>query len=345
VVRSDTGCTWLLHVVSNTLHPLLLERSLLLLAALLATACNDAAVEEAETASHEAAAEDGAGKQQQQQQQQQQEPPSNAVFQQLLQHWLVEALDTVLVPAAAPGAQLQEQLLLPQASTAAQANSGAAAAAAAGQGSGGGWSDDDSPSMHRQQQQHADSVCQQPGVLLALVGCLEQIGQQDAAADTLLQQMPALPQQLLQLMLSCHARDQFEVLVQLLPVLVLFRRGVLPLLMVGEGGGQGDTELCLQCWVCIAQTLCDCGQQEESLDAVDAAWYLLAAATRHALDVTQGAQQMMQQLCRCVCEGYVPDSSRNYASATLRQLLVAVADQPSLRSSAALLESRLMGLG
>lgn len=341
-MRSAAGCTWLLHVVSNTLHPLLLERSLLLLAALLGAAFDDTAAHAAQAASDEAAAAAGCGgdKQQQQQELQEQEPTDTTVFEQLLQHGLVEALQTVFVPAAAPGAQLQERLLQPQASTAAQANS---RAAQAGQAVGGGWSDEDSPSPRRQQQ-HANSVYQQPGVLLALVGCLEQITQQDGAADMLLQQMPGLPQQLLQLLLLCHAHDQFEVLVQLLPMLVLYRRGVLPLLLlVGEVGT--GAACCLQCLVCIAQTLCDCGHAEDSLDAVDAAWYLLAAATRHAHEAADSANApQVKQLCRCVCEGYVPDSSQTYAVQCLRQLLEAVADQPSLHSCAVSMESRLLDL-
>lgn len=341
-MRSAAGCTWLLHVVSNTLHPVLLERSLLLLAALLAAAGDDTAAQEVQPALDEAGAAAGseADKQQQQQEQQEQELAGAAVFQQLLQHGLVEALQTVLGPAAAPGAQLQEQLLQQQASTAAQAN---ARAAPAGQAGGGGWSDDDSPSPRRQRQ-HENSVFQQPGVLLALVGCLEQIAQQDGAADTLLQQMPGLPQQLLQLLLSCHAHDNFEVLVQLLPVLVLYRGGVLPLLLVGEGG-RGAACCLLQWWVCVAQTLCDCGQAEDSLDAVDAAWYLLATATRHANEAVGIANaQQVQQLCRCVCEGCVPASSQTYAVQCLRQLLEAAADQPSLHSCAVSMESRLLDL-
>jgi hypothetical protein len=195
-----------------------------------------------------------------------------------------------------------------------------------GDASPGSWSEEDeqeavSPStaggLPGSHLQHHAWVYQHTEVLLALVTCLQQLGEDKAAVKTVLTELPALPEQLLQLMLASRMRDQQDVLEQLLPVLVMFRQGVLPLLQapdrqnassvaagqeqqhMQETEQQADEQLaiqehvevsavvCLCYWVCIAGVLCDCGP--ESLDAIDAAWYLLAA-------VSPGAEGLLQLL-------------------------------------------------
>jgi hypothetical protein len=391
------GCTWLLHIVTNTLHPLLLERSLLLLAAMLAVTAETAAGEAGpgtaqaraaaevatpSAAAHPAEESDHAAVQQQ-------HGTAMDTLQLLLQHGFLPALEAVLLPAAAPGTQLQEQqqLLLQQANQA-QANSqtgASAAAAAAGvcKAGGGGWSEDDSPPAtaaadgagdDSAERQCANRVYQQPEVLLALLSCLEQLGQEGRTAAVVLQQMPGLPQQLLCLMLACRAKEQQSVLELLLPVLVLFRAGVVPCLTLGGVQSEDSDDcqeglpkqqqlqqraLCLPYWVCIAGVLSDCGP--ESLDAIDAAWYLLAAVMSSAQPVlaqllllqtgsnslsTHSAepspawiQQQFQKLCRCVVESTVPATARNYARKCVLSLQAALQDVQQKVAGVALQEA------
>lgn len=346
---------WLLHIVSNTLHPLLLERSLQLLAALLAVAVEaaeaeadggtdgDGAVAAAAAAAlgvqkgayaaaeAAAAAADAPSSPSQQggpsgevEQQQAAADVTSQIVPQLILHGLVPALEAVLTPAAAPGAVLQEQVLA-QAQNAPTASS--PAAAAAGGGGGGGWSDEEEDAAVA-----AMPGCykgyEQPDVRSALVLCLAQLGQQqDPVLDDLLQQLPALPVLLLHLVLACRAQDQHDVLELLLPVLVLFRRCVLPLLrgtcVQPQQEPSTKAVLCLHYWVCLADVLNDCGP-DSSLDAVDAAWFLLAAVAPHAQAVVQEllaggssaqrawAERQLERLCACLAGASIPESAQAY---------------------------------
>jgi len=390
--------TWLLHIVSNTLHPLLLERAMQLIAALLA-AGNAAAEEHAAAAAaaqagsptapgtaaaatpraaeattaaggrdaHPSAQESclpeeppAQAEQQEQQQQQQSEQDhhrdsaADAVVL-LLQQGLPAALEAILSPAAAPGAQLQQQLLQQLTSSPVQANCEALLAEAPTAG-GGGWSDEEDVAApaavgaNATVDQRSRQVYSQPQVLIAALSCLEQCGQQRWVMEEMQQHLQELPQLLLQLLLRCHHQAQQDVLEVLLPVLVTFRAGVLPLMRpsgaeVREQTGaeqlNGSTEVqqlrersvqCLELWVCVAAVLNDCGP--DSLDAMDAAWYLLAAAMLSAGDVleqvlllqktTVWAQERLQHLCRCVSESTVPETSQGYSMQCLSSLTAAI---------------------
>lgn len=171
----------------------------------------------------------------------------------------------------------------------------------------------------------------QPAVLLAVVAVLEQLGRDSAAAAAAQREMPQLPELLLQLLVSCNAAGQHDVLEQLLPVLVMFRGGVLEVLCrTGAGAGRSeagaqppqhqqqqqqqehqpapdragvadgqatrtqgtedDGVLLLWHLANIAAALQDF--DADSLDAQDAAWYLLAAG----LKATVQQQQLLQRL-------------------------------------------------
>jgi hypothetical protein len=384
------GCTWLLHIIVNTLHPLLLERSLLLLAAMLAVtaetaageagtgttqACSAAEVAKTSTAAaHPAEESDAAAVQQQH--------CTIDAMQLLLQHGLLPALEAVLLPAAMPGIQLQQQLLLLLQANQPQTNSPTGAAAAAPAAAGvsiadtGGWSGDDlAPGTAAAADgvgddiagQHcANTVYQQPEVLLALLSCLEQLGQEGSTAAVVLQLMPGLPQQLLYLMLACQAKEQQGVLELLLPVSVLFRAGVVPCLTLSgvqheglEGCQEGlqqqqqlrHSAVCLHYWGCIAGVLHDC--VPDSLDAIDAAWYLLAAGMSSAQAVLAHllllptssdssthfpshawVERQLQQLCWCVVESTVPATAQDYATKCVVSLQAALQDVQQLQEVA-----------
>lgn len=329
---------WLLHIVSNTLHPLLLERSLQLLAALVAVDAESTSPDAAVVAASAAGPAGSASPRSQQEGQQQQAAPTAGavgVVQQLLLNGLPAALEAVLAPAAAPGAQLQEKVLL-------QANSQAAATAAGEEAGGSSWSDEDEgdegpagADTAVAQQQDSPKVYQLAEVRSALLHCLSQLGQEDSSAEHFLHEFPALPQLLLQLVLACRVQDQHEVLELLLPVLVLYREGVLPLLRGTRAVGDDPDKsyvLCLHCWVCIAECLSECGP--DSLDAVDAAWFLLASVALHAQAVQeclQGsggalwAEQQLQQLRTFLSNAVVPETSQQYARQCTAMLLTATA--------------------
>jgi hypothetical protein len=327
VLLPPDSLSWLLHIVSNTLHPLLLERSLQLLAALIA-------VDEAGTGADAAAAvASPAGPASP-------HPQQNGQQQQLLLNGLPAALEAVLAPAAAPGARLQEQVLL-------QANSQAADASAGEKAGGSSWSGEDEGDEGRAaadsavgQQQDFPKVYQLAEVRSALLHCLSQLGQEDSSAEHVLHEFPALPELLLQLVLACRVQDQHEVLELLLPVLVLYRKGVLPLLrgtravgeLVGDDPDKGYV-LCLHYWVCIAECLSDCGP--DSLDAVDAAWFLLASVAPHAQAVqecfrdsssAQWVEQQVQHMRTFLSNAVVPETSQQYARQCAAMLLTATAN-------------------
>lgn len=336
VLLQPHSLAWLLHIISNALHPLLLQRSLELAAVLLAVGEDAAAGADADAAHP---AQDGSPSIQQEQQQSGQRPPQAAqctasAANQLLQQGLMPALHAVLAPAAAPGAKLQAY------STTSAAQTHPAAAAAEG----GSWSDEDNDggggAADEEKGTVQSRVYEQPDVLMALLSALEQLGQQPDTVAAAMQQLPELPELLLQLLLACHAREQQEVLETLLPVLVLFRVGVLAVLQPAaceeqQQQQQQEQKRCIQClqlWACIAGVLLD--SAPDSLDARDAAWYLLAAVSPSFERVFAGIsavyaassclQQQVQLLRRCVSEGGAPDTSRGYAQQCDRALCTAL---------------------
>lgn len=260
----------LMLLIQSTLNSQLLQRSLELVTALLHTSTTSAGD------GADGAAEDNAST-----------AGSNDVSQHLWTAGLADALSAVLVNAAAAPAKLASHV----------ANDTAA----------GGW--DDEPDTAAAADGNNIELIEQklyrkPEVLEALVGVLEQVAMQPNGVDTAVQHLPELPQLLLQLLAACNAAGQQEVLELLLPVLVMFRAVLLPLLQQQErpwpasrndagirqqqqqeqeeeeqGIQHKQRQQGLQYMVCIAGVLQDCSSPD-SLDALDAGWYLCAAATR-----------------------------------------------------------------
>jgi ferredoxin-like protein FixX len=318
----------MLMLVQNTLDSQLLQRSLQLLAALLQA---DAAVEE--------------------ERQQQQLPPLQLrVYESLLQAGLMNAVTTVLAPTVEVG----NSSLMALISTAADgsdvwadvvygavalrgfpqqqqqdhsaANSGEGAAAAGGDGS---WSededeadmmDDEGDAAANSIQQRTLTLYRSEYVLEALLQLLLQLGSRAESAAAAVQKLPALPGFLVDVLAVSSFHQHQKVLEALLPVLVLFKEWVLPMLqpvqdrhMQQHMQQQQLAEVApaeqqqqqqqqeeeerqtkgLALLACIAGTLQDCEAGAHTLDTLDAGWYLMALAT-HSMQVLQ--QHMQQQL-------------------------------------------------
>lgn len=204
--------------------------------------------------------------------------------------------NTAEAPVAEPGSHLGLQLWesgLADTILAVLVPAAAHATAASVEAQPGGWDDGaeaagDSSSIQQVEQR----LYKQPEVLEALVSVLQQLAVQPDGVYTAVQYIPQLPRLMLQLMASCSLRGDQEALELLLPVLVEYRTAILPLLQqqlqppahqdpttdqrTEDGQQQGHG---LQYLVCIAAALQD-SSSPDSLDALDAGWYLCAAATR-----------------------------------------------------------------
>ncbi|KAF8066243.1 Serpine2 [Scenedesmus sp. PABB004] len=251
VLLGDFVLERLLAIIDNTLHPLLLQRSLEAVAALL----------------H---AERAARMEQQPAPEEQQE--RRPLLERLLALGLAESLLGVLGPAT----------------------SGAPSRRGAG---GGGWDDDDDdedgsdgaggaaspsgalgPSDHRQLYRDA-------AVLEALLGLLQELGTEPDDAALLAASAPSLPELLLELLSAL--RGQQLLLELLLPVLVLFRAAIVPLLQqedppdgeqpdAAARPGAGERRGPLARVAAVAVATQDCAA--DSLDCLDACWFLCASA-------------------------------------------------------------------
>jgi hypothetical protein len=341
----------ILMLVQNTLHSQLLERSLQLLAALLQADELEQQQQQQQQQHQLARQQLQADELQQQQQQheqqqphmasqqqhvqeQQQQPQQQPMYERLIEAGLVTAVEALLSPTVEAGPASLEALITsaangtddwdgavyggnPAGSAAAEpANSAAGAAAAAGNG---GWSDDDIDMAVEGRaadvgdvEQRTRELYRSQNVLEMLLALLLQLGSCSESAAAALQQMPELPQVLLHVLVVSSSHRQQQVLEALLPVLVVFRDGVLPLMQPvtqrhlqlhmqqqqQEFGGiaapaeqqqrqqqeaeeqqQQITGLCLL--ACIAGTLQDGDTGPQVLDALDAGWYLLALATNN----------------------------------------------------------------
>jgi hypothetical protein len=410
-----------LLLVQNTLHSQLLERSLQLLAALLqADELQEqqeqqqqllpavAGEQQSSSSSSRASAEQQlAGEQQKQ-----------PIYERLMQAGLITAVEAILAPTVEAGPTALEALIMsaangrdswddagsgenPAGNGAAEqpANSAVGEAAAAEKG---GWSDNDNDMPAEQIAADAGNVEQRTrelyrsqDVLEMLLALLLQLGSCQESAAATLQQLPNLPQVLLHVLAASSSQRQQRVLEALLPVLVVFRDGVVPLMQpvldshleqhmqqqqeIGEisapaeqqqqqqvGGTAAPAQLqqqqheqeeqqqlqqqqvkALCLLACIAGTLQDGEAGPQSLDALDAGWYLLALATHnltvldihrqqqqeldlqllykwHALICTPASCRLLELLCTRLNRSPAPDTAAAYVRATAHALATCV---------------------
>jgi hypothetical protein len=179
-----------------------------------------------------------------------------------------------------------------------------------------GHDDDGSDRLPPAEAARMEQLRRQTPVLAAAVDVMLQLGEDPGVAAAALRWLPGvLPELLLRLLVACIARDQHTVAEQLLLVLVQFRSGVLPWL--------GRDNLNLEFLAAIASVLRDA--DADSLDAQDAAWFLLAAATRAAafsdeLQAAGGRSEALDALVACVAASRVPESAQEYARVVRQQL-------------------------
>jgi hypothetical protein len=328
-----------LMLVQNTLHSQLLERSLQLLAALLPA--DDLQQQQARL--------------QRPPEQQQQQRRRQPVYQLLMQAGLMTVVEAVLAPTAEVGPSALEALITSAANgpgvwdgavygenpagdgAAEPANSAAGEEAAAAAAADGGWSEDGADMTADETAADADNVEQRTRelyrsdvILEAVLAVLLQLGCLLESAAAALQQLPDLPELLLHVLAASSLHHKQRVLEALLPVMVVFRHGVLPriqpvpdhymLLHMQQQEEVADSDeppaeqqqqqpdlqqleaeeeqqqvkgLCLL--ACIADALQDSHDRPESLDAQDAGWYLLAQATANVQTLEVYLQQQQQR--------------------------------------------------
>jgi hypothetical protein len=158
-------------------------------------------------------------------------------------------------------------------------------------------------------EEQAVQLYRSESVLEALLQLLLQLGRQDSAAAAL-QQLPALPGFLIDVLAVSGCHQQQCVLEALMPVLVVFKERVLPVLQPGTGShllqhmqqkvaqqnhDDGSVEqrqqqrrqeeeqqaTGLALLACVAGALQDCGAGAHDLEAMNAGWHLLALATHN----------------------------------------------------------------
>jgi hypothetical protein len=291
-----------------------------------------------------------------QQQQPQQQPLQLQVFHTLLQAGLMSAVAALLAPtvaagppslmalvtSAADGSDVWDDVVfganaarrIPQQGDNSAANAADSAVAAGG----GNWSSDEEEIELTAEElaaaagsieQRTAQLYRSPDVLEALLALLHELGSRPESAAASLQRLPALPGMLVHVLAWSSFRHQQQVVEALLPVMVLFRERLLPVIqpvqdqhlrlhMQQQAGGEAAADqqqqqqqqeaqqqqqqqqeqeaqhqvngLCLL--ACIADALQDCADPGGgSLDAQNAGWYLLALATRNL----QALQQHLQQ--------------------------------------------------
>jgi hypothetical protein len=160
-------------------------------------------------------------------------------------------------------------------------------------------------------------------VLEAVLKLLQQLCSRPESAAAALQQLPALPGFLIDILAVSSCHQQQRVLQALLPVLVVFKERVLPVLqpvtdsqlrrhlqqqpadeVPAEKHQQQQQQQQyeaeqqskgLAVLACIAGNLRDCGAGADSLRAKTAGWYLLAAATHNMLVLQQHLWRLQLQ--------------------------------------------------